>query len=112
MNAADHCLRIVRSPPHLLITRNVLTHLFLAVVGLLPATRVEAASVAQFEALASGTVGTLDQNPVISAILSQPGTVNGFTYSNWAVLLNDGTGSIDLFGNGWTNSGAVTRATR
>ena len=46
----------------------------------------------------SGTAGlTLDSGPVITAIMSQPGTFGGHTYSSWAVLAQDSTGSIDLF---------------
>jgi hypothetical protein len=37
------------------------------------------------------------QDPVVSALLSTPGTVNGRTYSNWSFLLNDGTGGVDIF---------------
>ena len=57
-----------------------------------------AGTIAQAESQASGTAATLDNNPVITAILSQPGTVNGRTYTSWAVLANDGTGSLELFG--------------
>lgn len=49
----------------------------------------------------SGTSGvSLADDPVISAILSQPGTVDGKTYSNWSFLINDGTGSMDIFSSG------------
>jgi hypothetical protein len=64
----------------------------------LGAAPVMAANVSSIEGLASGTTATLDSNPVITAILSQPGTFNGRTYTNWSFLANDGTGSIDLFG--------------
>jgi len=37
-------------------------------------------------------------SPVVSVILSQPGTVNGHVYTNWSFLVNDGTGSLDIFG--------------
>jgi len=54
----------------------------------------------------SGTVGgtyTIDnaggQYPVITTILSQPGTVNGVNYAAWAYYINDGTGSMDIYGN-------------
>jgi len=36
-------------------------------------------------------------SPVVSEILSQPGTVNGHVYTNWSFLVNDGTGSLDVF---------------
>jgi len=54
----------------------------------------------------SGTVGTtytLDnaggQYPVVTTVLSQPGTVNGVNYTAWAYYVNDGTGSMDIYGN-------------
>ncbi|MGA2244093.1 MAG: DUF5689 domain-containing protein [Verrucomicrobiota bacterium] len=51
----------------------------------------------------SGTVGVTYDNasgsyPVITAILSQPGTVNGKTYTSWAFLAADSTGSLELYG--------------
>ncbi len=46
----------------------------------------------------SGTTVSTDSNPTITAILSTPGTWNGKTYTNWAFLLNDGTGSLEYFG--------------
>jgi hypothetical protein len=58
-----------------------------------------ASTVAQVEAQPSGTSVTLTDNPIITYICSQPGaTVDGYTYSNWSFLVNDGTGSLDLFG--------------
>jgi PEP-CTERM motif len=52
--------------------------------------------------LPSGTTVTYDDAsgmfPVITAILSQPGTVNTRTYSSWAFLANDGTGSLEVYG--------------
>ncbi|MGA2498621.1 MAG: IPT/TIG domain-containing protein, partial [Tepidisphaeraceae bacterium] len=55
-------------------------------------------SIATAEGKPSGSLVTLDQNPVITAILSQPATVNGLTTNSWAFLVNDGTGSIDVYG--------------
>ncbi|HTR41053.1 MAG TPA: hypothetical protein VMH87_05510 [Pseudomonadales bacterium] len=50
--------------------------------------------------VASGTAGvSLTSDPVITAILSAPGTVNGKTYTSWSFLVNDGTGSMDVFGS-------------
>lgn len=50
--------------------------------------------------IASGTTGvSLTSDPVITAILSQPGTVDGSNpYSSWSFLVNDGSGSMDVFG--------------
>jgi hypothetical protein len=55
-----------------------------------------AETIAQMEG--SAGTGTITTNPVISAILCQPGVVNGKTYSNWSFLINDGTGSMDVYG--------------
>jgi hypothetical protein len=55
-------------------------------------------TVAQVEAQASGTAATLDNDPVITYIAAQPGTIDGITYLNYAFLVNDGTGSLDIFG--------------
>jgi hypothetical protein len=51
------------------------------------------------EALTSGTVVTLNSGPVVTAILSAPGTVNGHTYTAYSFLVNDGTGSLDVYGS-------------
>lgn len=40
---------------------------------------------------------TLTSDPVITEILSQPGIYGGHTYSGWSFLVNDGTGSLDVF---------------
>jgi hypothetical protein len=58
-------------------------------------------TVAAIEAQASGTPATIDgsgDSAVITNILSQPGTGDGYTYTSWSFLVNDGTGSLDVFG--------------
>ena len=40
-----------------------------------------------------------DPPAIINFIESQPGSVDGYTYTNWAFLTNDGTGSLDIFGH-------------
>ena len=35
--------------------------------------------------------------PVVSAVLSQPGTVDGYTYTTYSFLAQDSTGSLDIF---------------
>jgi len=40
---------------------------------------------------------TLNSDPVITAILSQPGTYGGHAYTGWSFLVNDGSGSLDVF---------------
>ncbi len=57
-----------------------------------------AADIATVQQQASGTSATLDSNPVITAILSQPGTVNGRPYTNWTFTTDDGTGGMVVFG--------------
>ena len=57
-----------------------------------------AATIAQIEAQASGTLVVLDSNPVITAIGSAPGAGDGYTYTNYAILAQDATGSLDVFG--------------
>ena len=57
-----------------------------------------AADILTIQGQVSGTAGlTLDSGPVITAIMSQPGTFGGHAYTSWAVLAQDSTGSIDLF---------------
>jgi hypothetical protein len=46
----------------------------------------------------SNQVVTLDSSPVITAILSQPGTFNGRSFYNYSFLAQDATGSIDIYG--------------
>jgi hypothetical protein len=42
--------------------------------------------------------GPADGNyPIVSVILSRPGTGDGYTYGNWSYLAQDKTGSLDLF---------------
>ena len=36
--------------------------------------------------------------PVITAILSQPGMLDGYTYNNWSFIVEDSTGAIVMFG--------------
>ncbi|MGA2180308.1 MAG: hypothetical protein ABSH15_12090 [Verrucomicrobiota bacterium] len=36
--------------------------------------------------------------PVITAILSQPGSGDGYTYTTWSFLAADSTGSLDIYG--------------
>jgi len=52
--------------------------------------------------IAASTVGNTgggDPTAVISSILSSPQTLDGYTYTNWSFLVNDGTGSMDVFGH-------------
>ncbi len=57
-----------------------------------------ATDIATIEASPSGTTGLiLDSGPVVTAIMCQPGTFGGRTFSTWAVLAQDTTGSIDLY---------------
>src|SRR5262249_43580922 len=53
-----------------------------------------ASTISQIESLAPGTVTTLDGHPIVSTILSKPGTYHGITYSNWNFLVQ---GEFDGF---------------
>jgi len=54
---------------------------------------------AMIETDASGTLVTYS-DATITAVLSQAGTSSdGYSYSNWAFLANDGTGSLEIFGH-------------
>jgi hypothetical protein len=59
---------------------------------------VKAATIAAVEALPTGTLTTVDQNPVVTALLTEQGTFNGKAYSSNSFLVNDGTGSLEIFG--------------
>jgi hypothetical protein len=64
------------------------------------ATNVVASTIATVTGQASGspaTIGDDGNNPVITTIMKAPGSNNGFTYTNYAFLVNDGTGSLDVF---------------
>ncbi len=67
-------------------------------VGVVLVGRIQASTIAQVELTASGTSAVLDQNPVVSAVLSTPTTTNGVTTTRYIFLVNDGTGSMDVFG--------------
>jgi PEP-CTERM motif len=61
-----------------------------------------ASSAASIFGLGTGTLATYDNAsgayPVITAILSSPGTLDGYTYSRYVFLAQDSTGSLDIFG--------------
>jgi hypothetical protein len=70
---------------------------FLAMVCAL-AGRAMAESINSIETTGgTGTVRTLDNGAVVTAILSQPGTFNGKTYTSWSFMANDGTGSMVVY---------------
>ena len=56
--------------------------------------------IATIEGYSSGTGVTLDSSPIITAIGSHGGgyTVNGWTYNNWGIFLQDSSGGLELFG--------------
>jgi fibronectin-binding autotransporter adhesin len=62
------------------------------------ADNASSSTVAQVEATPLNTPGqTLDQGPVITAVLSTPNPTNGLTLTRWIFLVDDGTGSMDVF---------------
>ena len=78
-------------------------HIFAASALVITATLLlnstaKASSVAQVQLQAGATAATLDQNPVVSAVLSTPTTLNGVTTTRYIFLVDDGTGSMDVFG--------------
>jgi hypothetical protein len=64
-------------------------------------TRAYADDAADIEAYAVNAYSQYDNYagdyPVITAIMSAPGTYGGHTYTGWSVLAQDASGSIDLF---------------
>ena len=60
-----------------------------------------ASTIASVEGQATSTAATIGDvsNPVITYIAAQPGSGDGFTYTNYALLVSDGTGSVDVFGH-------------
>jgi hypothetical protein len=62
------------------------------------ATTAFAANITTIEGDSTAALVTLDSNPVITAIGSMPGSGDGYTYTRYAILAQDSTGSIDLFG--------------
>ena len=83
------------------------THLLLCVFASLWRSPgfAHAANIATIETQASGTAVTLDTSPVVTAILSQPGTWNGKTYTGWSFLAQDSSGSLDIFATATALSG-------
>jgi hypothetical protein len=78
--------------------QTLLAGIFAMVALQMLAFDAQASSIAQVELTASGTLATLDQNPVVSDVLSTPTTTNGVTTTRYIFLVNDGTGSMDMFG--------------
>jgi len=67
-----------------------------------PASKVLAQDAATIEGEASGTTVTYGNAsgayPIITAIVTQPGTYNGKTYNSWAFLAQDSSGSLEVYG--------------
>ena len=80
------------------LTKKVMISSFL-LVGMATNIPTFAATIAQIEAQPGGTLVTLDSSPVITVIGSAPGTADGYSYTNYAIIAADATGSIDLFGH-------------
>jgi hypothetical protein len=68
-------------------------------IGTAAAIPAFASTIAQIETQPIGTLVTLDSNPVITVIGSAPGSADGYTYTNYAIIAADATGAIDLFGH-------------
>lgn len=82
-------------------TKRLLTVATLASIMALAASNTLADSAVNIFGYASGTLATYDnasgKYPVVTAILSQPGTVDGYTYTTYSFLAQDSTGSLDVF---------------
>ena len=82
--------------------RPLLSVLVTATVALAQATAL-ADSAANILNYATGTAVTYDDYglggsyPVVTTILTRPGTLDGYTYGNWSYFAADTTGSLDLF---------------
>jgi len=74
----------------------------LALGVLLGAVNCHADSIITIEGYSAGTPVTLDNAsgnyPVITAVLEEPGTLDGIGYGAWAFLVTDGTGSLEVYG--------------
>jgi hypothetical protein len=81
--------------------RSLLAAAVASASALLFAGHAMAVSIATVEGSPTGTAVTIgDTNTAtINYIASKPGTLDGYTYTNYAILTSDGTGSIDLFGH-------------
>ena len=82
--------------------RPLLSVLVTATVALAQATAL-ADSAVNILNYSTGTAVTYDDYassgsyPVITTILTRPGTLDGYTYGNWSYFAADTTGSLDLF---------------
>jgi len=74
----------------------ILSFLF---VGIATGISAFGSTIAQIETEPSGTAVSLNSNPVITVIGSAPGAADGYTYTNYAIIAADVSGSIDLFGH-------------
>ncbi|MGD0251743.1 MAG: PEP-CTERM sorting domain-containing protein [Verrucomicrobiota bacterium] len=87
----------------MLMKKNYLLTGLIASTVVLFASNALADSAVDIEGYTSGAVATYDNAsgayPVITAILSAPvGTLDGYTYTKYAMFAADGTGSIDVYG--------------
>ena len=69
----------------------------------LPAVSARASTIAQTDAAGPATGVVLDSDATIDYIASMPiaapGIDGGLTYSNYAIIASDGTGSLEIFGH-------------
>ena len=78
----------------------LLTVLVTATVALAQSARADSAATIMNDPTGTGVTyddGGTGNYPVVSAILSHPGSVDGYTYGNWSYLAQDTTGSLDMF---------------
>jgi hypothetical protein len=65
-------------------------------IGMVGSTAM-ASNIASIETQANNSTASITSDPVIEAILSQPGTFDGKTYTGWSYLVQDSSGSLDIF---------------
>jgi hypothetical protein len=82
------------------------TKLFIGIIvsqAVVSASNLMASTAASIFSDASGTAVTYDNAsgnyPVVEAILSQPGTLDGYTYSTYSLLVQDSTGAMIVYGS-------------
>lgn len=71
---------------------------FASIAGLVLAETAAASVISDIQNLPSGTVGVVaNNNPVVTAVLSRPGFLNGRTYTSWNFLIDDGSGGLAVY---------------
>jgi len=80
-------------------TSHILTALAIAATGQVLQAQTTG-NIATIEAAYSGTAvaATVNSSPIVTAVMSAPGTVDGYTYTKYGILAQDSSGSAEIFG--------------